>query len=163
LLKKHSRQICARTQGQQERRARGTSRAGAQGSALRTGPDPRARCAQGAAPCAQEHRGARCSQGRIRERAAHRNGHRTSHREGWIRDRAGQGDRIRGVSRVGSRGEAGSASVVGSATEQRQGQPDPRLRRLDEDGGRIRDEAEAGAAGSATAQRQGNRIHDCDG
>jgi hypothetical protein len=48
--------------------------------------------------------------------------------------------------------------AAGSATEQRQGQPDPRQSRGR--GSRIRDGAEAGAVGSATEQRKG-RIRDC--
>jgi hypothetical protein len=148
---------------------------------------------------AQEHRGARCAQGRqdprpdrrarrAQESATHRDGRRTAHRDdrrtahrvwrhaqgrpphraqgrpdprprgtGWldpraqaahregrIRGRAGQGGRIRGASRAGAEGTA-----AGSATEQRQGQSDPRWSRGGDSW--IRDGAEAGKAGSATA------------
>jgi hypothetical protein len=109
------------------------------------------RNAERAAPRAQEHRGARCAQGRQDPRPDRRGwirAHRDGRRKGRIRGRAGQDGRIRGASRAEAEG--------------RPDPPDPRWRldprrsrggriRRIRDGGWIRDGAEAGAAGFATA------------
>ena len=106
------------------------------------------RNAERAAPRAQEHRGARCAQGRQDPRPDRRGwirAHRDGRRKGRIRGRAGQDGRIRGASRAEAEG--------------RPDPPDPRWRldprRSRGRGSRIRDRAEAGALGSATEQRQG--------